>query len=277
MIGIFYEDVLVARVKADGSGLSLDYEPDWTRRRNAFPISMTMPMGTSHGDDRLLPWLANLLPESHLPAIGQALGVSPADVIGMLKGVGRDTAGAFSIGQAREVGDRLKVVETEGDLERILDELPSKPFLVGEDGVSMSLAGVQEKLPVCVVGDRVAIPLHGTPSTHILKPDSNRLKGSVPERGLLPDTLKPLRPGNSRGHDRAGRLPNVPAGHPIRPGPDAPGHLSGASGGLGAGPGRLPEGQVRVRGYGRAYRPRTGADVRGGVPRRLPWGQVEPA
>ncbi|WP_245294807.1 HipA domain-containing protein [Rhizobium rhizosphaerae] len=65
-------------------------------------------------------------------------------------------------------------------LERILDELPAKPFLVGERGVSMSLAGVQEKLPV-FVGENgaISIPVDGTPFTHILKPDSRRLAGSV--------------------------------------------------------------------------------------------------
>jgi serine/threonine-protein kinase HipA len=36
-------------------------------------------------------------------------------------------------------------VPDEQALEPILDELPAKPFLVGERGVSMSLAGVQEK------------------------------------------------------------------------------------------------------------------------------------
>ncbi len=61
-----------------------------------------------------------------------------------------------------------------------MNELPAKPFLVGERGVSMSLAGVQEKLPVYVDGEgRFSIPIEGTPSTHILKPDTKRLAGSV--------------------------------------------------------------------------------------------------
>jgi hypothetical protein len=44
----------------------------------------------------------------------------------------------------------------------------------------MSLAGVQDKLPVYLDQDgRIGIPLDGTPSTHILKPDIKRLAGSV--------------------------------------------------------------------------------------------------
>lgn len=44
----------------------------------------------------------------------------------------------------------------------------------------MSLAGVQEKLPVFVDGHgHISVPVDGTPSTHILKPDTKRLAGSV--------------------------------------------------------------------------------------------------
>jgi hypothetical protein len=69
-------------------------------------------------------------------------------------------------------------------LERILNELPARPFLVGEDGVSMSLAGAQEKLPVAVIDGRIAVPTNGAPSTHILKPDNPRLPGSVQNEAL---------------------------------------------------------------------------------------------
>src|SRR5262249_30704947 len=64
--------------------------------------------------------------------------------------------------------------------ERAINELPKKPFLVGDEGVSMSLAGVQTKLAVALDNDgRICIPMNGSPSTHILKPDSERLWGGV--------------------------------------------------------------------------------------------------
>ncbi len=70
-------------------------------------------------------------------------------------------------------------------LERILAELPSKPFLVGEDGVSMSLAGVQTKLGVAIDDKgRICVPINGAPSTWILKPDSERLFGGVQNEAL---------------------------------------------------------------------------------------------
>jgi serine/threonine-protein kinase HipA len=144
-------------------------------------VSLTMSLRSGPvGAERLLPWLANLLPETHLAEIGQRLKVSPQDIVGLLGHIGRDTAGALSIGAPRKPGIHLKPAPDATALERILDELPAKPFLVGERGVSMSLAGVQEKLPVFVdEGGAISIPIDGTPSTHILKPGSKRLAGSV--------------------------------------------------------------------------------------------------
>jgi len=180
MTTIFYETFPVAHLAFAGEW-RLDYDPSWEARRSAFPVSLTMPLRSGPvGADRLLPWLANLLPETHLAEIGQRLKVSPQDVVGLLGHIGRDTAGALSIGEPRKPGIHLQPVPDAVALERILNELPAKPFLVGERGVSMSLAGVQEKLPVFVeAGGWISIPVDGTPSTHILKPDTRHLAGSV--------------------------------------------------------------------------------------------------
>lgn len=180
MTTIWFENVPVATLQESAGAIELVYEPTWRARPTAFPVSLTMPLSRErHPHAVVLPWLANLLPEAHLIAIGQAIGVAPQDILGLLLAMGRDTAGALAIGRPRTGADRFRVIERERDLERIIDELPQKPFLVGEAGVSMSLAGAQEKLTVALADGRIAVPLDGTPSTHILKPDIRRLKGSV--------------------------------------------------------------------------------------------------
>src|SRR3981081_1076554 len=103
------------------------------------------------------------------------------DVVGLLSAIGGDTAGALSIGQpGRTASVQWRPVGKPDDLERILEELPDKPFLVGDEGVSMSLAGAQTKLAVALDPEgRICIPMNGSPSTHILKPDAPRLRGGV--------------------------------------------------------------------------------------------------
>src|SRR5260370_28652423 len=142
-----------------------------------------MPLSRERvGADKFLPWAANLLPESEqLRAVGQFLGMAPSDVIGLLSAIGRDTAGALSIGKPGGTSPVYwRPVEKPEHLERIIEELPGKPFLVGDEGVSMSLAGVQSKLAVAIDdAGCICIPMNGSPSTHILKPDAPRLCGGV--------------------------------------------------------------------------------------------------
>ncbi len=180
MIDIYFEDLKVAGIRTADGRAEMIYDATWLKRPNAFPISLSMPLdATPIPADKTLPWLANLLPENHLSEIGQQFGVSPQDVVGLLERIGRDTAGALAIGSPRLPADEFRPVDKEAELERIINELPQKPFLVGEEGVSMSLAGVQDKLPVALAAGKVAIPVNGTPSTHIIKPDSTRLPGNV--------------------------------------------------------------------------------------------------
>lgn len=50
---------------SDQDGISLSYDAEWEKRTSAFPLSLTMPMRAgSHGPQRVMPWLANLLPET---------------------------------------------------------------------------------------------------------------------------------------------------------------------------------------------------------------------
>lgn len=182
-LSVYYEQRNVGSIEVTEAGPSFVYNPGWLGTRGAFPLSFTMPLSTRLVPPGVFePWAAGLLPEAeNLRVIGRRLGASPSDVIGILAQIGRDTAGALSIGRpGNPDAGNWRAVETQGDLERIIEELPRKPFLVGEDGVSMSLAGVQNKMSVGVDDlGRICIPINGAPSTHILKPDSDRLFGSV--------------------------------------------------------------------------------------------------
>ena len=71
-------------------------------------------------------------------------------------------------------------VANETALERLIEDMPQKPFLAGSRGVSMALAGAQEKIGVHLDDDNgISIPVNGAPSTWILKPDVASLPGGV--------------------------------------------------------------------------------------------------
>ena len=180
---VYFEQRLVGAIDVDRHGPTFTYDPKWIALRGAFPVSLTMPLRPERiPPETFLPWAANLLPESEqLRTLGQLLGMARSDVIGLLSAIGGDTAGALSIGQpGRTASVHWRTLDKPEDLERVIEDLPNKPFLVGEEGVSMSLAGVQSKLAVAIdASGRICIPMNGSPSTHILKPDAPRLPGGV--------------------------------------------------------------------------------------------------
>ncbi|AMU93092.1 phosphatidylinositol kinase [Sphingopyxis terrae subsp. terrae NBRC 15098] len=184
---VHYEDRLVATISADAQTTRLAYADAWGSSADSFPVSLAMPIRPEpYEGGQVLPWLMNLLPEGEpLRAMTRALGAAPEDALGLIAQTGNDLAGALSIAPQRPRGEPgYRPIPDTGALERIIEELPARPFLVGEDGVSMSLAGAQEKLPVAVIDGQIAVPINGAPSTHILKPDNPRLPGSVHNEAL---------------------------------------------------------------------------------------------
>ena len=132
-------------------------------------------------------YFGGLLPESEEAkrAIGKNFGANPRSTFSLLRAIGHDCAGAVSFHDPEDpvVPDSLLEPKmkplSEPELERHIKELPLKPLFMGVEGLRLSLAGVQEKAAVCVLDDKIAIPLGGTPTTHILKPSISKYPGSV--------------------------------------------------------------------------------------------------
>ncbi len=94
---------------------------------------------------------------------------------------GGDCAGAVSVlppdRAPASAGSYRRV--TEAELSTILAELPSHPFLAEEEGVRLSLAGAQNKLPVFYDDSGFLIPEGESPSSHILKTAIRDLENTV--------------------------------------------------------------------------------------------------
>jgi serine/threonine-protein kinase HipA len=126
-------------------------------------------------------FFAGILPEEGPRArIAEILGISERNDFAMLERIGGECAGAISLlpegMPPPQVENRLRTLD-EKDLEAIVHELPRRPLLAGEEGLRLSLAGAQNKLPVIVDGDSISLPLGNTPSTHIIKPEPDHFPG----------------------------------------------------------------------------------------------------
>jgi serine/threonine-protein kinase HipA len=89
----------VGRIEERGREFRFSYDPEWLSRRDAVPISLTLPLRVepfvSHG---LHPFFENLLPEGWLLEIATTkLKISKDDAFGLLVATCADCAGAVEI------------------------------------------------------------------------------------------------------------------------------------------------------------------------------------
>ena len=171
--------------------LSFSYCSDWLNMSSSIPLSQSLPLQAEAFDDRAArPFFAGLLPEGDKrKLIAQALHVSRQNDFALLDGIGGECAGAVTLlepGQMPQAQDKHDLVRWLGEKEllRVLDEMPERPMLAGEEGLRLSLAGAQDKLPVVAEGDRIGLPLFNSPSSHILKPAIAGVEGSVFNEGF---------------------------------------------------------------------------------------------
>ena len=202
-VPVWFEDLHVGDVRVDPDGaLGFAYTRAWLATQGAFALSRTLPLNDAvYPADVISPWLANLLPEEdQLAVLTRSLGVDRRDTLAILDAIGGDTAGALSFGIRPDrsawaytpLTEFYAADDPEIALERHFKDLAKRPFLVGEEGVRLSLAGGQKKSALAVLdrsgspvlrlpeaGDVLAIPRHGAPSTLIVKPDNPILPGIV--------------------------------------------------------------------------------------------------
>lgn len=189
--------------------LNFRYTPAWLSRPNAVTLSSSLPLQAEPFDDhQTRPFFAGLLPEGQMRRlIARQFQVSGQNDFALLDRIGGECAGAVTFlepGQALPTpnkGDEVQWLSDE-EVVAILDELPHRPMLAGKDGLRLSLAGAQDKLPVVFDGARLGLPRNGTPSSHILKPAIHDVEDSVTNEGFcmaLAEAMR-LKPAKSEVH-----------------------------------------------------------------------------
>lgn len=182
--------------------LGFSYAAAWLAGGGASSLSQSLPLSDQPFDDGATrPFFAGLLPEGgKRRLIAQALQVSRQNDFALLDSLGGECAGAVTL---LEPGDAPPAPDAPGtvrwlaapQLLAVLDELPLRPMLAGDEGLRLSLAGAQDKLPVVFAraegestedreGGKIGLPMFGSPSTHILKPPIQGVDGSVFNEGF---------------------------------------------------------------------------------------------
>ena len=148
---------------------------EWPLNTPLLSCSLPLSMRPQHGDV----FFSGLLPEGqHRQAIADEAGVPTYDTFGLLARFGRDVAGAVVMAR-EDPGPQPGSVEpyTVETLEAEVAGLPERPLGIHDDS-ELSIAGLQDKLLLVDLGaGRWGRPVHGRPSTHILKVEDRRYGG----------------------------------------------------------------------------------------------------
>lgn len=186
-LSIWWDGRLVGALQLDEHGdMSFGYDAGWLADEGRPALSMSLPKRDAPFRRReCRPFFAGLLPEeAQRDAVARALGLSAGNDFALLEALGGDVAGALTFWPEDETPpayDGAVAAEPLGDnaLVELLDTLPTRPFLAGREGLRLSLAGAQSKIPVVLVDGQVALPAPGQPTTHILKPPLQRFPATT--------------------------------------------------------------------------------------------------
>jgi len=160
------------------------YADAWLQKEGARPLSQSLPLEDRVFEEReCVGFFGGLLPEEHnREIIARNLGISARNDFAMLREIGGECAGAVSLVEAdapEVTGAQDYQFIPEDELAGLLDQLPQRPLLAGQDEVRLSLAGAQNKLALYKGERGFALPLNESPSTLILKPESERFQNLV--------------------------------------------------------------------------------------------------
>ncbi len=176
-LNVYWDRMLVGHLIAVGrQGMSFRYAASYLSTASPRPISLSLPLQAEAFDgDIAKSWFANLLPEGEIRGhVARRLGVSERNEFAMLNGVGGDCAGALRILPESvveiEAGKLIPLPWEELEEKIASTPRPSLLALVMQDeGLRLSLAGAQDKLPVHLADGRLALPSGSRASTHLLK------------------------------------------------------------------------------------------------------------
>lgn len=150
-------------------------------------LSCSLPV--RRGRQAAWPFVTGLLPEGHHRlSMSQLAGVDTLDALGMLARFGRDVAGALVVATdtsgADDAGEPPCVASpgvirlSDEDLLADVAALSARTLALHDDS-ELSLAGLEDKILLVDTPEGWARPVHGYPSTHILKVDNRIHRGTV--------------------------------------------------------------------------------------------------
>jgi len=158
----------------DGSeAYRFEYSSSW--QESGYAISPHLPLNDEIESGNVKRFLENLIPEGKgLEDITAFTHISKKNTFAIIKAIGYDTSGALMFGDEQHTDELLFREITDEELAERIEQIEEKSIVIWDQKERLSLAGVQEKLPVIIQNEKIGLGDGKLCSTHILKFQTKR-------------------------------------------------------------------------------------------------------
>jgi len=168
----------IISIKGKDELYKFTYTDAW--KESGYEISPHLTFDKTISSGVIKRFLENLLPEGKgLDDLTSFTHISKSNIFGLIQAMGFETSGALNFGKIHKETTPLFRPITEKELTQRIDEIESKSIIIWDKKQRLSLAGVQEKLPVLLKDGELGLADGGLSSTHILKFQTKRNENIV--------------------------------------------------------------------------------------------------
>ena len=173
-LNIFYEkdEVGILKYEPIDDIFSFEYSDDW--KIKGFELSPYMKFDSVISNNVIKNFIENLLPEGKgREILTNMYHISKNNLFALIQLIGKDTTGALTFNlEHNTFMTRFREI-TISELSHRIKDRKNVPIEVWDGNVRLSVAGVQDKLPITIIDGRYGFAQGELASTHILKFESN--------------------------------------------------------------------------------------------------------
>jgi len=169
-LSITMSDKLVASVWVDSAEetYKFEYSEEW--RENGFSVSPHLQLHSSSKSGVVRRFLENLIPEGKgLEDITQFAHISKNNTFAIIKAIGYDTSGSLMFREHTNQYEQIFRPISDDELVDRISNIEESSIVIWDSKERLSLAGVQEKLPVIIKKGQIGLGDGVLSSTHIMK------------------------------------------------------------------------------------------------------------
>ncbi len=145
-----------------------EYSEEWIK--NGFGVSPHLELNKPLKSGTVRRFLQNFIPEGKgLEDITQFAHISKNNIFAIIKAIGYDTSGALMFGEHANQYEEIFRAITDDELANRITNIEENSIVIWDKKERLSLAGVQEKLPVIIKDGQIGLGDGLLSSTHIMK------------------------------------------------------------------------------------------------------------